>query len=290
MVVESDSGFAAEVSAGDHFRQQRTGAKLRVVESLVQCLQHREAGVQSDEVGEFQRAHRMIHSEAHCEVYVFDAAEVFHARVKRLVEHRHEDAVCDEAGAVGGAGGCFAERAGERFGLGDGAFAGLRAGDDFHQRHERGGIHKMHADEVLRLREVRGEFGDGNGGGVRGEDGALAHIGAGVLEDGGFDVRVFGDGFNGEVGAGEPLSDFGLGGDALEGGVGFGFGDFAFVGETAEVLREGVNGAGELFGVGVVEFGAQPGHCANLRDSAAHLSGAENGNVFDRHCGCSFGV
>ena len=56
-----------------------------------------EADVEADEIGERQRPHRVIHPELHHGVDRFGRADAFHHREDRLVDHRHQDAVRDEA-------------------------------------------------------------------------------------------------------------------------------------------------------------------------------------------------
>ena len=69
-----------------------------------------EADVEADEIGERQRPHRVIHSELHHRVDGLRRADAFHHRKDRLVDHRHQDPVRDEAGKVGGFDRRLAER------------------------------------------------------------------------------------------------------------------------------------------------------------------------------------
>ncbi len=67
----------------------------------MQHVQDGEADVEADEVGERQRPHRVIHPELHHRVDRLRRADAFHHREDRLVDHRHQDAVRDEARVVG---------------------------------------------------------------------------------------------------------------------------------------------------------------------------------------------
>ena len=249
-----------------------------------------EAGVQSDEVGEFQRAHGVVHSEFHGEVYVGDAADIFHAGEECFVKHGHQDAIGDEAGEVGGADGRFAEFAGERFGSGHCDGGGFGAGNNFHQRHDGDGVHEVHADEVFGMGESGGEFGDGDGRGVGGEDGLRTNAGADFAQHGALDGDVFGDGFHGEFGVFQPLPDLGADDDARDGGLGVLGGELSFFGEAVDAAGDGFLGARELVGIFVVQVGAESGNGARLGDAAAHLSGAQNGDALRCHLACGMKV
>jgi hypothetical protein len=71
-----------------------------IASRLVQHLDHRVAGVDADQVGERQRAHRVSHAQLHDFVDALGAGEAFVIGVGGLVEHRDQDPVGDEAGAV----------------------------------------------------------------------------------------------------------------------------------------------------------------------------------------------
>jgi hypothetical protein len=62
----------------------------------MQHLHDRQAGVEADEIGELQRAHRVVGAELHGGVDGIDRADAFVKRVDRLVDHRQQDAVDDE--------------------------------------------------------------------------------------------------------------------------------------------------------------------------------------------------
>src|SRR6185437_11753390 len=102
IVVETAPALLAEISGGNHAAQQRTGTILRIAETVVEDVEDREADVEADEVGQRQRAHRMIHAQLHHAVDRFRRSDAFHQRVDRLIDHRQQDAVRDEARVVGG--------------------------------------------------------------------------------------------------------------------------------------------------------------------------------------------
>ena len=61
-----------------------------------------EAHVEADEVGELERAHRVVQADAGARIDVLGAADALLERPHRLDEERHQDPVDDEAGPVGG--------------------------------------------------------------------------------------------------------------------------------------------------------------------------------------------
>src|ERR1019366_4395916 len=58
IIVEPAAGLAAQPSGLDVFHQQRAGAVLAVRQPVIQHLHDRQAGIQANEVRQFQRAHR----------------------------------------------------------------------------------------------------------------------------------------------------------------------------------------------------------------------------------------
>ena len=99
--VEAAPRLPPKIAGRDHPPEQRTRAILRVAEPFVQHVENREADVEADEIGQRQRSHRMIHAALHHRVDRFGRADSFHHCVERLVQHRQQDPVGDEAGIVG---------------------------------------------------------------------------------------------------------------------------------------------------------------------------------------------
>jgi len=62
----------------------------------VQHVHDCQADIQTNEVGQRERAHRMIHPDFHDSVDRFASADAFHDGVDRLVDHRHQDPIRDE--------------------------------------------------------------------------------------------------------------------------------------------------------------------------------------------------
>src|SRR5690554_1403502 len=65
VVIEAAPGLAAQVPCRNHLAQQWAGPVLRVAEAAMQHFERVQYHVQPDEVGQRQRAHRVIHAELH---------------------------------------------------------------------------------------------------------------------------------------------------------------------------------------------------------------------------------
>src|SRR3984893_7207984 len=100
VIVETAPALAAEPAGLDVFHQQRAGPVLRIGETLVEHLHHREAGIEPDEIRELERAHRMVGAEPHRRIDCVDRADAFIERVDGLVDHRQQNAVDDEGGKI----------------------------------------------------------------------------------------------------------------------------------------------------------------------------------------------
>ena len=74
------------------------------------------ANVEADQVGQFERAHRVIHAQLHHGVDGFGRGDAFHHRERGFVNHGHQDAICDEARRVVYTDGFFPELFAERHG------------------------------------------------------------------------------------------------------------------------------------------------------------------------------
>src|SRR5512139_454791 len=63
--VETPSRLAAQVARLHHLHEQRRGAVLRILEALVQHVQHRELDIEPDHVAKRERADRVVAAELH---------------------------------------------------------------------------------------------------------------------------------------------------------------------------------------------------------------------------------
>src|SRR4051794_36561506 len=96
VVVNAASSLASEASGLHVLRQQRARAKL-LAERSVEVFENVQARVESDEVHEFEGAHRVIESELKRLVDVGGGGNAFLQHVKRLVADHGVDAAGDEA-------------------------------------------------------------------------------------------------------------------------------------------------------------------------------------------------
>ncbi len=60
--IKPSSGLSAEVTRLDIFFEKRAGAVLGVAETFVEDVQNRQTRIQSNQVGQRQRTHRVIHA------------------------------------------------------------------------------------------------------------------------------------------------------------------------------------------------------------------------------------
>ena len=69
-----------EMACSDHPLEQRTRAIFRIAEAVVQHVENGEADVETDEIGQRQRSHRMVHAALHHRVDRFRRADAFQHR------------------------------------------------------------------------------------------------------------------------------------------------------------------------------------------------------------------
>src|SRR5207244_1490244 len=65
IAIKAAAGFAAQPAGGDVFLEEWAGAIFGIAEAFEQDIQYVHADVEPDEVGEFERAHRMVHAQLH---------------------------------------------------------------------------------------------------------------------------------------------------------------------------------------------------------------------------------
>src|SRR5579875_3124149 len=252
VLVEAAAGFAAEPAGGDVFFEQRAGAVFGIAEAVVQNFENVHANVEADEIGEFERAHGMVHAQFHHCVHRFGSGDALQYGVSGFVNHRHKNAIGDEAGSVVHRDRLFAELFAQRHDGRESVLAGLQAANDFDERHHGNRIHEMHADEIFGARSFRGERSDGNRRGVAGEDHARAKNGVRFLEHALFQLALLGHSFDGHVRGGEVV-EIGGGENAFDNFGLVGFGDFRFFDFAVEIFADGVERAREIFLVYVAQ-------------------------------------
>src|SRR5947208_1091597 len=93
VLVEPAADLLAEPAGGDVLPEQRARPVLVVAELAVEDLGDREAGVEADQIGELERAHRVVEAELDAGVDVDRRAEALVEAVAGLVEQRDQHAV-----------------------------------------------------------------------------------------------------------------------------------------------------------------------------------------------------
>ncbi len=116
----------------------------------MQHVHDRQAGVETDEIRQFKRAHRVIGAQFHRAVDGLHRSHAFIQGINRLVDHWHEDAVYDEGREIFGRGGGFAEAVHHGFAGVEGFGVCGDAADQFDQLHHRDRVHEMEAHEFFR--------------------------------------------------------------------------------------------------------------------------------------------
>jgi len=251
----------------------------------MQHLHHRQAGVETDEIGELQGTHRMIGAQAHRRIDRLDGADAFVKRVDRFVDHRQQDTVDDKGRKIFGDGDSLAKPAAKflrrlkSFVLGGDAANKL---DELHARHR---IHEMNADEAFRPAGNRGEACDRDRRGVGGDDrlriGDAGHFG----QDRAFDLFVLGGGLDNQIGVREVL-EVRRAGNVRQGGVDVPGRQVATLHRFAHLNRNILDGGVDPIRRHIVEDHIIAGERANLRNAFAHLSRADDANPanLEAHC------
>ena len=107
-----------------------------------------------------------------------------------LADRRHQDAVDDEAGDLAADDRLLLDRLGEVVGGGGGLRRGVLAGDHLDQRHHRGRVEEMEADDLVGPQGRFADLGDRERGGVGGEDRVAGGGGVELAEDGLLDLHL----------------------------------------------------------------------------------------------------
>src|SRR6202050_622455 len=280
--VETAAGLASEVARIDVLFQQRAGTVLVVTQPTMHHFHDREAGIESDQVGELERAHRLVGAELHRGVDIGHAADAFIERVDGLIDHRQQHAIDDEAGEVLRCHRTFAEAIGERLSRAICLFGSREAANDLDQLHRGNRIHEMHSDHFVGARSARAHPCDRDGRGVGGED----HIGVAklveVLKDRDLRVFIFHYRFDNEVGFLEQL-DFGRGLDDLHHPIAlFGL-ETTALDHAIEVLADPIEAALARLRRHIMHQYWNARLRSDLRDTGAHLARSNHPDSMNFH-------
>src|ERR687885_624915 len=100
IVVEATTRFTAQVPGRDHLAQERRGGEPRVLELVEQDVGDVQRRVETDEVEQGERAHRVARAEHHPHVDVLARGEALLEHPHRLGQVGHQQEIDDEACAV----------------------------------------------------------------------------------------------------------------------------------------------------------------------------------------------
>src|ERR1700722_15047515 len=98
--VKAAPALGAELTVRHHLAQQRTAAKLRVAEGVIQHVERAHDGIESDEVGGFERAHLVAEAFLENGVHLGSRGDAVLQHANRLVHEEMGNAIRDEAGRV----------------------------------------------------------------------------------------------------------------------------------------------------------------------------------------------
>ena len=159
----SSCGSRAPSSRRHHPAEQGACPVFRIAEPGVEDIEYREAHVEADEVCQRQRTHRVVHPELHHRVNRLRRAHALHEREHGFVDHRHEDAICDEARVIGRFDRGLAQRATQGAGRLHGLGTRSLPADELDERHERDRVHEVHPQHQLGPPRSGSQHRDGDG-------------------------------------------------------------------------------------------------------------------------------
>src|SRR5512135_3075618 len=280
--VEAAAGLLPEVAGIDVLAKERARSVLRISQSLLQDVHHFEAGVESDQVGQRQRSHRVVRTHLHDRIDVGGPTDAFHQGVYRLVDHRHEDPVRDESRKVVRWDRLLAEGTGERHRRIERFRRRLQSRDHLDQFHERDRIHEVHPDHLRRTLRGGGDLRDRDGGGVRREDPPGRDHFVELPEEGKFQLFPFRGGLHNKIAGGE-VAGIGRRPKAGERQILLRRRDLLLADEDVETLADSGTGPGENRLGDVAQEYVQAVHQGDLGDPAPHLAGPEDADFRNAH-------
>ena len=130
---------------------------MPMINEAVYCLME---GVGTPEAIDQVMTHRMVHAERHHLIDCFRSADAFHQAEHRFVDHRHQDAIRDEARIIIHFDGRLPERLRDVSYILGCRVRGRESADDLDELHHRHRIHEVHADDFVGARRAPADFGD----------------------------------------------------------------------------------------------------------------------------------
>ena len=204
-------GLGAELALG-HQALHRRGHVEAIAVGLVQVLGDEQDRVEAEQVDQKVGAHRHDAGRTDAVVDGLDREALLLLLAPDLRDAGVEDPVDHEAGHLGAGDRLLADRLGEVDRAADGLGRRVVAFDDLDQRHDRGRVEVVKADDLVGPLGRRADLGDRERRGVRGEDRVPRGDRVELGEDGMLDRDALGHGLDDEVDVAEAL----VGGGAVD--------------------------------------------------------------------------
>src|SRR5689334_15772035 len=262
-------------TGGNHLPEQRTGAKLTVLELVIQDFNGEQNSVQADQVGRLERAHPVLETTLEDFVYHLRGSDFFLYQKDRFIDGQHQDPVRNKSRRVTDHDGFLAHET-EQPGRGsDGFITGVVTADDLNRSLQRHRIHKMHTQHLRRPVRECGDTGDGDGGGVSGKN---ARRRANYIQPPiyfGFGFQLLRNIFNHKVGFAQNVisgRDLDMAEDFFRSAAGIFLKQALETNVVSDLLECGLqNGIRDID-----QQGAQPALRESMGQPHAHNSGADN--------------
>jgi hypothetical protein len=187
-----------------------------------------------------------------------------------------------EPGAVLGGDGGLAEATRERHDRLVGVLARLQAADDLDELHDRRRVHEVHADEAPGALRGRGQLGDGDAGGVRGQDGLRRQERVRLSQERLLRLLVLQDGLDEQLRPGALVERLGRV-DAGEERRAIAGAHLPFLHQLREGGRDALGALLRQLGRRVDQHHVDARLRRHLRDARSHLAGADDGHPLDHH-------
>src|SRR5713226_1499705 len=279
IVVETPARFSAEITCLDHPVLDRAGPKSRILEEgLIERVRGCEVHIVADQVHKFERPHGESSGVLHDSVDGFDRDIAIAKDAQGLVVKGAGDPIDDESGCVLRTHRRLSHPADDGCGLLHRRRARPVSLDDFHERHERRRIKKMHAEHALGLFGCPGDGSDRKGRGVRREQGLRAADSVQLFEELPLQLKLFRGSLNNQLASREIFQSQGRG----EPGYDI---PFLFGGELSPLLaplKETADPAEPLVDEllrDIVDQSLESRLRGDLRNSRAHSADAKNSDL-----------
>ena len=201
--VEAAAGLATQQAGGDHLLEDR-GRRVQAVAALaVHRLEDLVRRVETDQVEQRQRAHRVAAAEAHGRVDVLAGGVLALVHRHRVVEVAEEQRVGDEAGLVAAHDRVLAEAAQQVLDVGQHGGLGDDGAHDLDEVLHGCGVEEVHPHHPAGAGVGRGDLGHGQRRGVGGQDRVGPHDVVEASEEALLDLQRLHDGLDHEVGVRE---------------------------------------------------------------------------------------